>query len=293
MKSSIAIKLLFISGLIIPFKNYAQYTEFGFGGGVSTYWGDLNGPSFSTNLTKNSGLALQLHIRKVFKNSIGVKASFIYGEVKGDDANSTIDWQKMRNLSFKSSVTELALMGEYYIFGFDTEPGSTVFSPYITAGISGFRFDPKTLFRGNEVRLQPLGTEGQSMPGFDNKYSLFSGALCFGGGAKFIISETVNIGVEAIMRRTFTDYLDDVSKNYVNYDDLNAGNGTLAANLGNRTNEFLGQPEPVLLPTGAQRGGAKIRDYFIVSVITVNMLLDDGKGKRKFGRGNKVVCPKF
>ncbi len=293
MKSSIAIKLIFFSSLIIPFKNYAQYTEFGFGGGLSTYWGDLNGPSFSTNMTKNSGLALQLHLRKIFKNSIGVRASFVYGEMKGDDANSTLDWQRLRNLSFKSTVTELTLMGEYYIFGYDTEPGSTVFSPYVTAGISGFRFDPKTFYRGNEVRLQPLGTEGQGITGFGAKYSLFSGGLCFGGGAKFIISETVNIGIEAIMRRTFTDYLDDVSTNYVNYDDLNAGNGTLAASLGNRMNEFLGQNEPVLLPTGDKRGGAAIKDYYIVSMITVNMLLDDGKGKRKFGKGNKVICPKF
>ena len=293
MKSSIAIKLIFISSLIIPFKNFGQYTEFGFGGGLSTYWGDLNSPSFSSNYSKNSGLALQLNIRKIFKNNIGVRASFVYGNVKGDDANSSLDWQKLRNLSFKSSISEFAIMGEYYLFGFDTEPGSTVFAPYVTAGISGFRFDPKTLYRGTEVRLQPLVTEGQSMFGFEKKYNLFSGGLCFGGGAKFIISETVNIGVEVVMRRTFTDYLDDVSKAYVNYDDLSDGNGTLAASLGNRMNEYLGQSEPVLLATGTQRGGFKVRDYFIVSMITVNMLIDDGKGKRKFGRGNKVVCPKF
>ncbi|MGB4838779.1 MAG: DUF6089 family protein [Saprospiraceae bacterium] len=293
MNSTLAIRLIFLFIFIIPFKIDGQYTEFGFGGGVSTYWGDLNNPSLSSNLVKNSGAALQLHLRKIFKNRIGVRASFVYGHIKGDDSNSDLDWQKERNLSFKSVLTEFALMGEYYLFGFDTEPGGTVFAPYLTAGISGFRFDPKTIYRGNEVRLQPLGTEGQSMSGFGNKYSLFSGALCFGGGAKFIISESVTIGLEVVMRRTFTDYLDDVSKSYVNYDDLSAGNGTLAANLGNRTGEYFGQTDPVQLPTGAQRGGAFIKDYYIVSMITVNMIIDSGTGRRKYNNSNKVVCPKF
>jgi len=271
----------------------AQYTELGFGVGLSTYWGDLNGPSLSTNITKNSGLALQFHGRKIFKNRIGAKLAFMYGQIKGDDANSSLDWQKMRNLSFKSSISELSLMGEFYIFGFDTEPGSTIFLPYITGGVSGFRFDPKTVYRGSLVRLQPLGTEGQGLPGFNQKYSLFSGALCFGGGAKILLTESVNIGLEVVMRRAFTDYIDDVSTNYVNYDDLSAGNGVLAANLANRTNEFLGIDEPQQLPTGSQRGGQKIKDYFIASFVTINIKLDSGNGRSKYGRGNKVICPKF
>ena len=285
--------LVVCSTFFIPVVASAQYTELGFGVGLSTYWGDLNAPSISTNLTKNSGLALQFHGRKIFKNNIGVKLAFMYGQVKGDDTNSPLDWQEMRNLSFKSSISELSLMGEYYIFGFDTEPGSTIFLPYIAGGISGFRFDPKTVYRGSLVRLQPLGTEGQGLPSFDQKYSLYSGALCFGGGAKILLTESINIGLEVVMRRTFTDYLDDVSKSYVNYDDLSAGNGVLAANLANRTNEFLGIDEPLQLPTGSQRGGQTIKDYFISTFVTINIKLDSGNGRSKYSRGNKVICPKF
>lgn len=292
MKNILQVVMTILFSLFFINKNNAQYSEFGVGLGFSTYWGDLNGPSFGTNLTKNSGLTLQLNGRKLFSKNVGIRASFSFGNVKGNDANSTIDWQQIRNLSFKSSLVELAVMGEFYIFGFDTEPGSSIFSPYFTAGLAGFRFNPKTVYRGNEYSLQPLGTEGQGMPGFRDKYSLYNISIPFGGGAKIILSETMNIGIEMIIRRSFTDYLDDVSTNYVNYDDLNAGNGTLAANLGNRMNEFLGQAEPVQLPTGDQRGGAKVKDYYFFSMVSFNFMLTDSKGKKRFGR-SKVNCPSF
>jgi len=290
MKYILQVAMATIFSLFLTDKNNAQYSEFGVGLGISTYWGDLNGSSFSTNLTKNSGMAIQVNARKLFGKNIGAKASFSYGTVKGNDANSSLDWQQLRNLSFKSSLTELALMGEFYIFGFDPEPGNSVFLPYLTAGIAGFRFDPKATYRGSEYRLQPLGTEGQGMVGFANKYGLYNLSIPFGAGAKFILTETINIGLDVIIRRSFSDYLDDVSTNYVNYDDLNAGNGTLAANLGNRMNEFLGQNEPVQLPTGSQRGGANVDDYYIFTMVSVNFMLTDGKGKKRFGRSN-ISCP--
>ncbi|MFZ1749336.1 MAG: DUF6089 family protein [Saprospiraceae bacterium] len=293
MKKFLLFILFSILMLVSPTESSCQYTEFGIGLGATTYWGDLNGPSFSKNLTKNSGLGVQLSYRKLFGNYVGGRASFVFGSFKGDDANSTLDWQQLRNLNFKSNLVELAVMGELYIFGMDTEPGGSVFSPYLTAGIAGFHFDPKTVYRGTEVRLQPLGTEGQGMPGFGQKYGLNGFSIPFGGGAKIILSENLNIGLEVVMRRSFTDYVDDLSSVYVNYDDLNAGNGTLAANLGNRMNEFLGQTEPVQLPTGSQRGGALVKDYYIVSMVTLNFTLNSSNGKKKFGNGNKIICPKF
>ena len=278
--------------LFIVNKNSAQYTEIGIGLGISSYWGDLNTPSFSTNLTSHSGATLQLSARKIFKKYYGIRGSFSVGSVKGNDAKSSTDWQQLRNLSFKSSITELAVLGEFYVFGFDTDPGSTIFLPYVTAGLSGFRFDPKTVYQGNEIRLQPLGTEGQGMPGRGDKYSLYSAAMLAGAGAKIIINENLNISMDVILRRTFTDYLDDVSTTYVNYDDLNAANGTLAANLGNRMNQFLGQEAPVQLATGSIRGGANVKDYYFMSVVSLNMMLSNGRRSR-YGRGNKVICPKF
>ncbi len=293
MKSFLPIVLIVLLKLLVVNKNNAQYSELGVGLGISTYWGDLNGPSFSTNLFKNSGLALQLSYRQMFGKNIGVRGAFSIGTFKGDDANSSIDWQKLRNLNFKSPITELAVMGEYYFFGFDTDPGSSIFSPFITVGIAGFKFDPKTTYQGNEIRLQPLGTEGQGMPGFGDKYGLYSFSIPFGAGAKLILSESLNLSFEVILRKSFTDYIDDLSTNYVNYDDLRASNGALSANLSNRMNEYLGQSEPVQLATGSQRGGAKVNDYYAFTMFTINFMINDSKGRRRFGRSGKVICPTF
>lgn len=289
---NIALLAVLAASLAGSVRTSAQYSEFGIGLGFSTYWGDLNAPSVTTNLLNCSGLAVQAHYRKMMGDRLGLRASMAYGRVKGEDRHSDQEWQKIRNLSFKSPIIDLSLAGEYYIFGFNPEPGNSIIAPYATAGVSVFRFDPSTEYQGNSVRLQPLGTEGQGLPGYPGKYSLTNFGLAFGGGTKIILTETLNIGLEVVIRRTFTDYIDDISTKYVNYDDLNAGNGTLAASLGNRMNEYLGQSEPVQLPTGSIRGSAKVKDYYMFTMASLNFILTDRKGKKRFGK-SRVVCPTF
>jgi hypothetical protein len=287
IKNSLVIISLFCYCLVAN----GQYSEFGIGGGAMTYWGDLNSSNLPTNLSKNSGFAIQLSYRKYFKNYFAFRASIATGKVQGADRHSTIEWQKLRNLDFFSSVQDLSVMGEFYLFGFNTEPGSSIFSPYFAVGLTAFRFNPKTYYQGNEIRLQPIGTEGQGLPGFDKKYSLSSIGIPIGGGAKLILSEKINIGAEVIMRWTATDYLDDLGGYYVNHDDLRAGNGALAASLGNRMQEYLGQDEPVLLATGIQRGGPEVNDFYFVSTLSINVMLES---QGRSGRGkNRIICPKF
>ena len=287
---NIKILLLFVFILFFGYKNNAQSTEIGLGLGFTTYWGDLNSPGVTSNLSNNSGLAIQLSARKMLNNIFGVKGAFTYGSMKGDDANSNVDWQRLRNLSFKSTISELSLMGEFHPFNLISGKINTL-SPYMTAGVSGLRFNPKTIYNGNYVSLQPLGTEGQGIVGMPDKYSLYAFSVAIGGGMKLIINDKMSINGDIIMRSSNTDYLDDVSTNYVNYDDLSASNGSISAILANRMHEFLGQSEPVQLPTGTNRGGARYKDYYFVSMLTVNITLESNGGR--FGRGSRVICPKF
>lgn len=293
MKNIILFSWITVLSLVILNKNSAQYSDIGIGLGMTTYWGDLNSPSFTKNLFKNSGLGIQLHGRYMLGKRLGARASFVYGTFKGADSNSDLQWQLQRNLSFKSSIKELAVMGELYLLGFDTEPGARFFAPYLTAGIAAFWFDPKTIYQGREVYLQPLGTEGQGLPGRPGYYKLNSFSIPFGVGSKFILTETINIGLEVVIRRSFTDYIDDVSTIYINHGELSEARGPLTANLSNRMNEYLGQEEAIQLPTGSQRGGAEVDDYYIMTMVTLNFMFTDHKGKRRFARGNKVECPTF
>lgn len=278
---------------MVSTKTFSQYSEIGVGVGLSTYWGDLNGNAVLNNMRYNSGLAFQFHYRYLYQNRWGLKASFTHGRVKGDDSNSDAEWQKQRNLSFRSPITEFGFFAEYYPFGFNSIKGSFRFQPYLSAGVAYFLFNPSTIYQGNEVFLQPLGTEGQGLPGYPDLYKKHSYALAFGGGLKYIISEAVNISGEVLLRKSGTDYIDDVSTYYINYDEFKALKSNLAPELSNRMNEYFGQAEPIRLETGSQRGGYKINDYYLISMISLNIMLTDNKGRKRFGGKNAVICPTF
>jgi hypothetical protein len=280
--------LLFVG--LFPVFLTGQNIEIGVGLGAVNYWGDLNAPSFSKNLT-NARFGVQINGRIIYTKHLAGRLNVLIGGLEGDDSKSDLDWQQLRNLSFKSNLFELSLIGEYYPFGNSQKVSESLLSPFLAGGIGVFTFNPYADYEGQEIELQPLGTEGQGIPGYDDKYSTTSFALLFGGGAKFLITNSINLSVEVIARRTFTDYIDDVSSIYVNYNELLTGNGIFAAELGNRMDEFIGQSEPVQLPTGTQRGGVDVKDYYLTGMVTLNFVLGGGSGGRR-GYHN-IECPTF
>lgn len=265
---------------------HAQKLEFGIGFGTSTYWGDLNGPDFGTNL-KNSGLAVSLSGTAVYSKYLGARLNLSFGQVNGADSRSSNLWQRERNLSFYSNILEVAAMGEFYFFTYDEE---SIFVPYLTAGLALFYFDPKTKLNGVDYRLQPLGTEGQGLPGYKKPYSLVNLSIPFGAGGKLKINDNTFVYFEIVARRAATDYLDDVSTRYVNYNEFLAARKVLTANLANRMHEFRGTNELVNLPTGAQRGGEKVKDYYFFTMIGAQFAMGEGFARKK---GYKSNCPKF
>lgn len=282
--------LIFAISVVGISKMDAQYLEYGLGFGASVYWGDLNAPDFGTNIG-NAHLAVQGVGKLNFSKYIAIKANLLYGKLSGDDSKSFVDWQKQRNLNFTSSLTELSVLGELHVFGYNFGEDNPL-SPYITAGLGVFHFNPKTTYQGNQVALQPLGTEGQGLPGFSSKYSRVALAIPFGAGAKLQLTNSMNISLDILARKTFTDYVDDVSTSYVAFDELASGNGVLAAQLGNRIGEFFGQSEPVSLPTGSQRGGSKVSDYYLTAMFTLTFKLN--RNIQLFGaHKHRTDCPKF
>jgi len=115
--------LIVIFVFLAPSKSDAQYYEFGVGVGASVYWGDLNAPDLSTNLN-NADLAGQLLLRYLPSEYIGFRANLTIGKLSGDDRNSRLEFQQIRNLRFTSLIIESALLGEYYLFGYDAKAGT-------------------------------------------------------------------------------------------------------------------------------------------------------------------------
>jgi opacity protein-like surface antigen len=284
MKTTLRILLI----LCLPVFAQAQYLEAGILVGGANYLGDLSNNSSTVYLGETKftyGAFARYNLTDFWTVRLGLNA----GKIAGQDANVRNDaYLRDRNLSFRTNITEVALTGEFNILGFQPNGLYSPFSPYVFAGVAFTKFTPKARYEGNWVDLQPLGTEGQGMPGFSSPYNKSTFAIPFGVGVKYALTDKLNVGLELGARRTFTDYLDDVSGNYVSYPELLAGNGALAAALGNRTGELKGG-EPVIVDTGTQRGDKAAADWYFVLGVTVsyNFLENGLMGSRQRSRGKK------
>lgn len=269
------------------------YWELGAGGGISSYWGDLNSESFGDNFM-NMNPAGNIFLRYNYGN-LSARANLTIGKLKGSDKNSIDPGRLMRNLSFFSPITEFSLQGEYNIFKFDPTDRESFFTPYVLAGAGVLKFDPRTDYMGQTVHLQPLGTEGQGLPGNPDKYKLYTLAIPVGGGVKFRLTNNLIGSIEMIGRATFTDYLDDVSTTYASYDDLLNQNGELSAYLSERIDEFNmeGEGSYASMSNGRKRGGADVNDYYFSFMINLSYNL--GRKLTLGGRSSKrgASCPKF
>ena len=91
------------------------------------------------------------------------------------------------------------------------------------------------------------------------------------------------------MRKTFTDYLDDVSSTYVDKAVLAAAKGATAAEMAYRGGEL--KNGPAYPADGTIRGGSKFKDWYYFSGVTISI----GIGKRKGFHGTdngRTDCPK-
>lgn len=277
--------------IALPFASQAQHLEAGILFGGTNYVGDLSNNSGNLYL-KETKLAAGAMVRQNLNHLLALRFSFNWARVSGQDANvRNDDYIHDRNLSFRSSLLEFGVIGEFNILGYQPYGLARPFSPYVFVGIAGTKFNPKTRYLGNWEELQPLGTEGQGMESFDEPYKTFAFAIPFGVGVKYALTDRINLGLELGARPFFSDYLDDVSGAYVSYPELLAGNGQLAANLGNRTGELTENGEPVIVETGLQRGDSAKKDwYFILGVTVTYNFLDTGlMGSRRRG-GKRSGC---
>ena len=191
--------MLFLLCLLSPAALCAQQrlhiTLFG---GVSNYQGDLQERTFTID---QSNGAFGAGIKYDLTSHISIRSGFKYGSIQGDEKlNKPI--LQARNLSFKSKILELNLLGEYVFF----DLSQTRFSPYVFGGVAVFRFNPyayDTL--GNKFFLKPLSTEGQGLSAYPDRkpYSLTQFAVPFGAGIKWRINDNAVIGYEFGFRKTF------------------------------------------------------------------------------------------
>ncbi len=270
--------------------------EVGFNFGPSVFLGDLGGNSGKgTNDVKDLNFEFTKLMKGVFvtmypKNWVGLRLAvdMTYLEGSDDIINTTgINelWRKQRNLDFKTTVLEGYIALEIFPTMWlnrnsDYEPR---LRPYGLAGIGVFHFNPKGSIinaSGDKTwyNLQPLKLEGQGMAEYpySKPYKLTQINIPLGAGLKYFASDRFNLSAELLYRKTFTDYIDDVSKTYVdpnNYNKyLSAQDAALAYQLSDKSVGII-YPGMTRYPAGTQRGDNKDGDTYISLVVKVGIRL--------------------
>ena len=265
------IKTLFIltAFIALGFNADAQYkenTEVGFIGGVSYYLGDLN-----TNHFNSSKAMAGIVVRKNIDRRFSYKAEALYLNLAADDRNNPTDSIATdRGLHFKSSVIEISGHIEFNFLPYETGNPLYTWTPFVYTGLSFFHFNPKAENKdGLWVNLQELGTEGQGSTSFPDrtKYPLAQFAIPLGGGLKIAINPSFNIIFEYGVRKTFTDYLDDVSTTYPE---------GIGANIADIPNETLEMSDPTGTHlAGDQRGNPNKKDWYSFAGVTLSFKLNN------------------
>lgn len=221
--------------------------------GGSYYIGDLN----PYRHFYNTQLAFGLKYRLAINSRLAFRLGGTYGEVGAADADAQNPNQQLRNLSFQSTIYEVAGGLEFNYMDYRFGDKKYVFSPYMFIDVGFFQMNPMTEYNDQLIELQPIGTEGQgSNLSEEDFYSLTQLVIPLGIGFKLNLGKRACLSVEYGIRKTFTDYLDDVGGDYINPLYLSDENGTLATRLSDRSlpgYEALGS-----------RGNSATKDWYSV-----------------------------
>lgn len=162
-----------------------------------------------------------------YKNKFSMRLEGTFGNISGDDkvliGITDIAKQRYnRNQSFRSSITDVTLMLEahplfIFVDWLAKDQTAPRYSPYIIGGIGYFSFNPQTKLGNRYVDLQPLHTEGQGFAEYPDRkeYKLNQLMIPLGLGVKYELTPLINVRGEFLYRKTFTDYIDDVSTTYI------------------------------------------------------------------------------
>ncbi len=285
-------------------------TDIGLAIGTTLFFGDLGGANYigrplffdlERSLIKPVGM-ITYHYQKSKK--IGIRFQAAYTGVAGDDkliqpkALFAPEWFRYyRNLNFQSKIWEVSAQIEYYFTKY--EPGSMQYRVGTYAFVGGgiMHMNPKANYNGALVPLQPLHTEGQGFPGSTIKpYSLFQPVIPIGVGIRYNVSTDFSIGFEYGDRKTFTDYMDDVSTSYVSQSEFDSYfsndpiSASMAYTLSQRSNEI--DPEGLyanVTAPGQQRGDPTDKDHYIYVGFSFNYIL----GQRHISKKEQMKCMKW
>jgi hypothetical protein len=300
MRRSLAPCLLFLF-IIQAYSSDAQYyyqnkkyfgsqvaVELGGSVGIMNALTDLGGKKgigkgFIKDLNlQNSKLSFSLYALAMYKEAIGARLEVTFGNIQGYDSilkkvAPTTFLRYERNLSFRTSIRDIQLVGEVHPLFFRNfgENEAPYWSPYFVVGIGFFTFSPEAQLDGRWYALQPLHTEGQGFAEYPDRkpYKLTQVNIPVGVGIKYELNDFLNARFEIVHRFLMTDYLDDVSQDaYVDpslfYNYLTPAQAAIAERLSNRSGAFY---------KDRKRGDPTDKDAFFTVQLKIGVMLRGGQ----------------
>jgi len=248
------------------------------GTGSSTYYGELSNPGTLLKLQPNLNVGLQIFVSP----RISVRTELNWFQLKGSDAEANDQGRKMRGLSFLSNCFEISGTGAINLFAngnrYYRRPTLNI---YGFAGIGLLYFNPTAKLNGTSYSLEPLQTEGVS-------YSRIVPVIPFGLGARLKVGPNTNIVFEGGYRKTFTDYLDDVSTKYIDPNSISDPTARYFANPNNPAYNTLTTIPPGEVnnyTTGYKRGNPSATDSYFLLNVKVEYYLPIGSSGGRRGNG--------
>ena len=230
---AIVLCLIILPTLVNAQRWKRQRYEWVTGIGATQFLGDVGGRNqigsdwFFDMDAASTRYVVNLGFRYKISQYVSAKTGFSFGEVAGDDRFTQEPFRNNRNIHFRSPVVEWATqvevswmresIGSRYkirrVRGRGRK-GSRVYV-YGFAGVALLYMNPMAKFDGKWHSLKKLHTEGQGFVPSRKEYSNWQFTIPFGIGLKYAVDKKSSIGLEYGLRKTFTDYMDDVSTTYV------------------------------------------------------------------------------
>ena len=317
-------RLMTFRGKKSNFSKEKRYLSVGLTLNALNYYGDLapNPGMLSTDISFTRP-AIGISAMQRLGPRYSVTGSFMYGALRGSDFSSADandaengQYRYRRNLSFRNRIKELSVVTSFDLFENQASYLSRAnWTPFLFAGIAVFHHNPQAIApatgldnqplaeAGQWVNLRKLGTEGQHadlLPTDANyglkPYNLIQFAIPIGLGVRFKVHDVIDFSAELGFRYLFTDYVDDVSRNYV---DLGVFDSELARALSYRSNELSSDipHEPITARNGVTynvitgygheyptniRGRKENNDIYMVTTFRVSYIVGKTMHRAKF-----------
>jgi hypothetical protein len=173
--------------LLISLQTFGQRSEVGFGIGTFNYTGDLaRGYNFL-----NSRPAATVFYRSNLSKVVSLRAAVTGGNLSASDDRPIDAFASSRNASFSIFLFEVSTVMEYHFLNWRDTKHFMRFSPYLFGGFGLFGMS------GNGSKPEAYSNVQFSIP--------------FGAGVKYVVNPKWYVALEFGPRKTYFDYLDNVS----------------------------------------------------------------------------------